>query len=137
MSARQNLAIGKTQKVELTGNQQLIIERNETNDLLQIVSEKGQISLSVEITSKGPVLHFEGCGLKIKSDQNLSVDAQNVHIHGRDSVVITSNKDTSIIAAKDLHTYARIQNIKAALGNVNVKANDDIKLNGERVLVNC
>jgi len=36
-----------------------------------------------------------------------------------------------------MHSLARVQNIKADLGNVNVTANDDVSINGERVRVNC
>jgi hypothetical protein len=36
-----------------------------------------------------------------------------------------------------LDSQARIQNITAVLGNVNVKANDDVRMNGERVRMNC
>jgi hypothetical protein len=32
---------------------------------------------------------------------------------------------------------ARIQNITAELGNVNLQANDDVKIDGERILMNC
>jgi hypothetical protein len=40
-------------------------------------------------------------------------------------------------ASGDLHSEARIQNVTATLGDVNVRANDDVKLSGERVRVNC
>ena len=43
----------------------------------------------------------------------------------------------SLTAAGDLTTQGRTQTIVADLGDVKVKANDDVCLNGERVLVNC
>ncbi len=33
--------------------------------------------------------------------------------------------------------HAKIQKITAELGNVELKANDDVRLNGERVKINC
>jgi hypothetical protein len=41
------------------------------------------------------------------------------------------------VADGDLKTEARIQEIRARLGNVNVSANDDVRIDGERVMVNC
>lgn len=37
----------------------------------------------------------------------------------------------------DIATRAREQVIEARLGDVRVKANDDVKLNGERIRLNC
>jgi hypothetical protein len=90
----------------------------------------------VAITADGPVLRFEG-GLALQTDGPLAIDAEQVTLHGRQGVAISSGGDAWIQVEGDLHSNARIQNITADLGNVNVKANDDVKINGERVKVNC
>ena len=42
-----------------------------------------------------------------------------------------------LAATGDMQLEARVQDITATQGNVNVKANDDVCLHGERVKVNC
>ncbi len=97
----------------------------------------GHMSLSIRVTPQGPVLRFDGPGLKIETAGELSVEAQRLNLHGRSGVSVTSAGDVHIQTPGDLHSHARIQNITADLGNVNIKANDDVKLNGERVRANC
>jgi hypothetical protein len=122
---------------DLPGNQQLVVERGSREANLQILTAGGQVTLWIRVTPSGPVLHFQGAGLMLRADGDLAVSAERVAIHGREEVRITSGGDATIGIAGNLETTARIQNITAVLGNVNVKANDDVKLNGERVLVNC
>ena len=81
-------------------------------------------------------LHLDG-SLRLEASGGLAVDAKHVAIHGREGLTLSSGRDANIEVAGDLHSHARIQNLTADLGNVNVKANDDVMLNGERVMVNC
>ncbi len=125
------------QTLSLVGKQKLVLERRPGQNVLQIISSEGQVTLTVQITPAGPVLRFEGSGLMIQTAGALAIDAECVAIHGREGLALTSGGDAKISVAGDLDTEARIQNITAFLGNVNVKANDDVKLNGERVMMNC
>lgn len=125
------------QSLALMGGQRLIVENEASHNLLRIVSPEGMVSLSIRVTPAGPILHFGGTGLMIQADGDLAVKANRIALHGNEGVAITSGGDAFIDVAGDLHSKARIQNITADLGNVNVKANDDVKINGERVLVNC
>ena len=63
--------------------------------------------------------------------------ADRVAIHGREGVAITTDGDVAIVAAGDLETRARTQTIAAELGDVRVVANDDVRLTGERIRMNC
>ena len=125
------------QVVDLRGDQHLIIDSNPQEDRLMITSSDGKVSLTITITDAGPVLHLEGAGLMIRTDGDLAINAKSLAIHGRDGIALTTGGDAHICAAGDLTTKARIQNITAELGNVNLQANDDVKIDGERILMNC
>lgn len=127
----------QTETIELIGRQQLLVERNAGSNILKLMGSDGQLRLSICLTADGPVLRFEGPGLMIESSGDLAVDARSIALHGREGVAITSGRDASICAVGELNTEGKIQNISATLGNVNVKANDDVKVEGERVLLNC
>jgi hypothetical protein len=113
-----------------------LIDHLPDSNVLRLLGQNGEVCLSIEVTPAGPLLRFDG-GLLLEATGGLAVCAQQVAIHGREGVAISSGGDARIDVAGDLETQARIQNITAVLGNVNVKANDDVKLNGERVMVNC
>ena len=114
----------------------LVVEHLPGLDILRVLGGDGRACLSVILTATGPMLQFEG-SLMLQASGDLAVSAGKVAIHGRDGVAITTDGDMKIACRGDLATNARIQNITADLGNVNIKANDDVRLNGERVFVNC
>lgn len=120
----------------LSEQRTLVVERRPGLDLLRVVNADGQACLTVQLTPTGPVLQFDG-GLTLQTSGALALDAEHIALHGRDGVSITSNGDVTLQTTGDLTSHARIQNIHADLGNVNVQANDDVRLDGERVLVNC
>ena len=127
----------QAQRIELIGDHQLLLEKSPLENILQIVAPDGHVSLTIHVSPAGPVLRFEGAGLIVHTSGALAIDAQQVAIRGRDGVAIVSGGDAHISATGDLHTQARTQSISATSGDVNVKANDDVKLKGERIRLNC
>lgn len=126
----------KVTQIEFVGGQRLQIERGEHEDLLTLVAPSGDVAFSIRITPSGPVLRFES-RLRIETAGPLEFAGKSLSFSGADGVSIQSGGDAIIEAAGDLSCTARVQNIRARLGNVNVKANDDVRLTGERVRLNC
>jgi hypothetical protein len=137
MSTRTRALAITRETLELTENQRLIVERRETESVLHVISGSGQISLTIQLTAEGPILRFDGLDLRIEAGGDLAIGARHLSLHGREGVAISSEGDASICAAGVLNSEAKIQNIRARLGNVNVKANDDVGLRGERIRLNC
>ena len=125
------------QSLELAGNQRLLVERVEGQNFLKIVGADGLVRLSIHISPAGPILRLEGPGLLIQADGPLAIDAEQVSIHAREGLSLSSGADAEICAAGNLTTQANAQIITAHLGNVSLSANDDVTLNGERIRMNC
>jgi hypothetical protein len=123
--------------IRLIGKQQLVIRRRRQVDLVQLLDAEGRLALSIEVTKDGPVLQLDGSQLTIRATGDLAIEAEHLKLHGRKGVLLASDQDVDVRAVGDLNSRARIQNITADLGNVNVKANDDVKLQGERIKMNC
>ena len=121
---------------DLVGGQRLVVERGGDADLVTLVAPGGEIAFSLRVTPSGPVLRFEH-GLEIEASGALALTGERVAIRGKRGVSIESEGDAAIEVAGDLTSTARVQNIRARLGNVNVKANDDERLRGERIRLNC
>ena len=137
MESEQLSLVEPERTIALKGGQRLILRRDSRAELLRIVGADGRVSLSIEIKESGPVLHFEGCDLAIRTDGDLAIEAGHLALHGRSGVSLTSDGDVLLKTAGDLHTEASECDLTATLGDVKVRANDDVKLNGERVMVNC
>jgi uncharacterized protein (DUF2345 family) len=123
--------------VELARGQRLEVERGPGEDVVRLIAGDGKVTLSIHLTPEGPVLSCEAAALAVRTSGRLSLEAEHIRLHGRAGLELSSGGDVVVSTPGDLHSHARIQNITADLGNVNVKANDDVKLNGERVMVNC
>jgi hypothetical protein len=127
---------GGTATVELAGGQRLLIERTGDGDVLTLVAEGGEVALTVRVQPNGPVLCFKS-GLRLEAAGQLELAGEKVLIEGRDGVAIRSGGNARIDVKGDITLAARIQNITARLGNVNVKANDDVRMSAERIRLNC
>lgn len=123
--------------VELGGDYALVIDRSSEEDVLALRGPSGHTELSIHLTEEGPVLRFGGRGLRVVADADLSLSAEELRLEGRSGLTLESGGDLDLKAAGDLRSEARIQTILGRLGNVNVEANDDVRIDGERVLVNC
>jgi hypothetical protein len=128
---------GVRQSIQLVGNQRLVVDRSQSVDRIVLLGPEGQLSLTIEVSKEGPILKFDTPGLVIETAGQLAINADRVSIHGREKLNLSCDGDASLKVAGDLETSARIQTIRAELGNVNVKANDDVCLKGERILLNC
>lgn len=111
------------------GDHFLHIEPAADGHHLRLIGPAGAQSLEIIVTAQGPVLRL-GSGLRIELAGVLSVDAERVALHGRNGVALTSGAEVTVDATT--HLIARTE-----LGDVKIKANDDLRLDGERILMNC
>ena len=118
------------------GNHWLVLQRTEGGGLLRVVGPDGAAPLEVAITPEGPVLHLRA-GLAIAADGPLSLTADAIELSGRRGVSITSDGGIEMRARGDLLVDAAAQSFTALAGDVALRANDDVRLNGERIKLNC
>jgi len=123
--------------MRLVGDQELTVEDEGTRNLICLRSASGRVALTIEVTADGPILRFDGPGLAIQTSGPLAIESESIALHGRRGVSLSSGGDAAIRITGDLEISARMQKIRADLGDVEVRANDDVRLVGERVLLNC
>ena len=123
--------------LELPGRQSLVVERKPGDTTLRILSPEGEARLTIFITEAGPVLRVEGRAVSIEVTGDLAIESEHLALRGRKGLTLESGGDARLAAAGDFQTEARIQTHRARLGNVNLEANDDVKLKGERIRLNC
>ena len=126
----------ETTDIALAGETLLTVRREGREDVVRLRTSQ-RVLVTIRVTAEGPVVEVEGAALAIRTTGELAVDAERLALHGRSGVSITSGGDVVLETAGRLSTTARSQRIEATLGDVRVEANDDVRLDGERVLVNC
>jgi len=127
----------QTHTLPLVADQRLVVAEQPQGNLLQLVGADGVVTLSIHVTEEGPVLHVAGSALKILAEGSLAIDAQTVALYGREGLSLSTGGDVVIEAEGDLRSRARTQQMTATLGDVDIYANDDVKLDGERIRMNC
>lgn len=123
--------------IELAGSQTLQLDRREEQDVLRLVYPDGRVSVEIVVTPDGPIVHLSGAGLALHTEGAVAIDAGHVAIHGRDGLVLSSGGDTVIRAERRLATESFEQSHRASRGDLEIYANDDVRIDGERIRMNC
>lgn len=136
-----------TQVIQLSGNQTLVIDRHSPREkpdvltpgeeCLRLLGADGATSLTIRLTAAGPVVELSGASLTLKVDGDLALAARRLMLHGAEEVAISSDADFRMVAGGSLVTQGRRQEVTATHGDVKVYANDDVKMDGERIRMNC
>lgn len=82
-------------------------------ELVTIRSPEGRVELEVRLTDQGPVLRFEAAALDLEAAGPIRARCRSFEVTAEDAT------------------------ITATRGDVQLRANDDVRLNGERVKLNC
>lgn len=121
----------------------LFIDRE--NSELRLLGADDSVQLVISITEQGIIVNLKAFQLNIQAADQLNLSGKRIHIDASEHLALTTAGSLEQRVAKDFtsevlgdqHSTARIQRITADLGNVEIKANDDVRLNGERVKLNC
>jgi hypothetical protein len=124
--------------LELAGEHRLVLERGmQGRDRICLYGVGGRLSLTIEVTEKGPVLRFDGAPLTIETSGDLAIAAESISLRARQGLSLLSGGSVKVEALGAFDVQARSNSLEATHGDVKVRANDDVILLGERVLVNC
>lgn len=88
-----------------------------------------QLELTILLTSDGPVLRAHASALEIESDNELVARCGTFRVEARESIELK--------AGGTLQASGRRVDVEASHGSARVRANDDVQLLGENVLLNC
>lgn len=126
----------ETQSLTLAGGHELIVQRGSLADVLRVTRPDGNAGISVTITAEGIHVAISGAGLTLKADGPLALEAATLALRGEQGVVIESGGEAHIGVAGALTIEGRSQTIRATRGDVQIRANDDVNLEGERIRLN-
>lgn len=113
-------------------------------EALAVVSPDGEVRLEVLLTPEGAVLRLAGPRVAIESPGELSlrcarfeVRAESIELGASGDVALEAGRGLDLRAGLDASVSGQAVKVEARLGELALAANDDVALNGERVLLNC
>lgn len=113
-------------------------------DHLSITAPDGRICLKIVLLPDGPLVEMQSVSLSIAARDALTLECDRLDIHARQEIILRSDGDLSQQAGGDLRlraeglleTEAHTQHLRARWGDIQVTANDDVLLDGERIRLN-
>jgi hypothetical protein len=126
----------RTTGLALAGERRLELRRTPGQDVVEILEPGGRRAITLTVSAQDIVISVEGASVVLRTTAGLRIEAEQLDLHGRSGVHITSDGDASIAAAGKLSVSGRSQELVAQRGSVSVTASDDVKLDAERILLN-
>jgi len=125
------------QEIPLTFNRSLQVERTAAGDRLRIQSPDDEVELEVLITASGPVLRFKSVDIELQATKSVKVECEDYSVKASGSIHHETAGDMHLIAKENLEIEGKISSLRATRGDVKIKANDDVRVKGERIRLNC
>lgn len=137
-------APGAARSLVLADGGRVRLARAAEGEALQVVSPGGEVRLEVLLTPDGTVLRFAGPRLAIEASGELAlrcvrfaVEAETIALGASGDVSVAAGRGLGLHAGHDASLSAQAVTVEGRRGDVALSANDDVALNGERVLLNC
>lgn len=96
------------------------VAQTDGGELLTVRSAAGACVLTVLLTDAGPVLRFEAAALQIATTRSVELSCEDFRLEARNEVRL-GGRDVGI---------------RAHLGGVTIRADDEVAIDGEQVLLN-
>lgn len=111
---------------------------------VSLLGPTGELEVRVTFTERGPVLHVRAVDLVLEARDEVAIRCGRLRVetagdleqHCGGALRQTVGGDAHLHVAGDLRTEADAVETHARLGDVRLKANDDVRLNGERIKLN-
>jgi phage gp45-like len=112
---------------------------------VKLIDRNNQLQMTIGFAKIGLVININAAKININAVEELNLSGKKVNITATDQLKIQTagnlvqqiDKDSLTEVGGSNKMKAKVQQITATLGDVSIKANDDIVLNGERVKLNC
>lgn len=120
-------AARRDERIPLRHGKLLQVTSEGENDRVVLLGKTGRIELTLEITETGARVVLDAADLAIRAQNKVAVECDTFDIKARQ---ITARAHENVtIEAPDASVHA-------TEGDLSLRANDDVKVNGERVLLN-
>lgn len=126
----------RTTTIALRGGYVAEAEGSSEATVLHVRAPTGRAILTMHLTAEGPVLELEGVSLSIATQGDLKLSADRLTITTRGDAEIACGGNLTLRAEGDLHAEGADHAIVATKGDVSLRANDDVRIDGERIALN-
>ncbi|HRI64637.1 MAG TPA: hypothetical protein PK156_10360 [Polyangium sp.] len=132
------------QSVVLPSGRAIEVEAQADADVLRFRAPSGECVLTIHLTDAGPVVRVAGADLEVRSAKRLSLDCEEFQLRAAKSAAIEVGGDLRErvggsalrVVRGEAIVEAQHARLEARPGGIELRANDDVRVTGERVLLN-
>jgi len=133
----ENVEVAVVPKVSIGSGWVAVLEPREGGALVRLQSaERGTVSVEIVLTAEGPVIRASVGALEIRAESDVRVSCDRFLVEARESFAVTA-AEISHEARGALRATGSEVALTARQGDVAIRANDDVSVRGEQVLLNC
>jgi uncharacterized protein (DUF2345 family) len=104
---------------------------------IRILAPGGATCVRITLSEAGPIVEVQAAQLAVHTAGKLDLSAGSLSLHATEDVEIRAGRNVSIVADAEIETVAFSQRIEATRGDVHLVANDDVRVDGERIRLNA
>lgn len=117
-----------TEIVAPRSGRRLRVDSDGDHDRLVIRAPDGAAEMTIRLTAEGPVVELRSASLELSATRDVTVRCQRFDVEASAGVELCSGER--------VHVDADAVELNARRGNVDVRANDDVTVSGERIFLN-
>jgi hypothetical protein len=97
-------------------------------DRLVVRAPDGTVELTIRLTADGPVLVVSGAALELAATRDVTIECERFSVRARG--------EAEVVADGSVRVEGHAARVEARRGNVEIQANDDVVVDGERIYLN-
>lgn len=115
------------------------VSQRESDSQLRVVSPNRAHTLDIEVRfeAQGPIVRVRAPSLEFDVAKNVAVRCETFQVAASEGIALHSGGNIVQQAERTASIQARDLELDATLGAIRLRANDDVQLLGENVLLNC
>ncbi len=108
-------------RTALPSGRSVTVLADDHGERVEVRALGGTLELTIELTPTGAKLHLDAIDISLRAKGTVSAECDRFSVHARESATLSSPATT----------------VESTEGDLLLKANDDVRASGERVLLNC
>ncbi|MFO7567814.1 MAG: hypothetical protein R6X02_34560 [Enhygromyxa sp.] len=131
-----------TTHISLADGRNLAIAREERS--LRITDREGVVELEIELRERGPIVRVRAAALQVETQGEIALGCDRFELRAKDGIRLATTGDLSASVSGDIdcraaghaHWEGKAVRLRARRGEARLEAHDDVRVEGERILLN-
>jgi hypothetical protein len=115
---------------------ELALESGAAQEKLQLRAPGGEMCLEIRLARHGVEVSIAAAEIALSTKSSLRVDCQSIAFNAQEDIAISSQGSLRLASAKQLSIESRSVAVASTLGDLSLCANDDVRIEGERIRLN-